>query len=464
MMEDKGLCTRFDFHKKKLVFQIEAMRNHADYLLKKGFQVLYVPLNTTSLSLEEVIEKAMEKEQVQILETFEIEDRFLRKRLQKTFKAMKIKHLIHPNPQFLHTIKEYKNVIGNMKNPHLRTFYIGERKKLNILMSGEKPEGGQYIYDQENRQPLPKNIEIPNRPQIKPTSHHEEVSRLVNSQFSKHPGSTQDCWLPTTRLQAMKWLKAFLQSFLPQFGPYQDALSTVDPFLFHSVLSPLLNAGLLTPEEVVEKALQEKNIPLNSLEGFIRQIIGWREFVRGIDECFGKKQESLNFFAHHRKFKSCWYNGTTGVLPLDDCISKVMHYGYCHHIERLMILSNLMLLSEIDPKEVFRWFMEMFIDSADWVMGPNVYGMGQFSDGGIFATKPYICGSHYLLKMSQYTKGHWCEVVDGLYWRFVDKHRKFFIKQPRLKMMTTFLDKMSSKRKYSLFSLAEDFIKRTTTT
>ena len=192
--------------------------------------------------------------------------------------------------------------------------------------------------------------------------------------------------------------------------------------------------------------------------------MGWREFVRGIYRKYSETQESSNFFSHHRRLNDCWYTGTTGLPPVDDVIKRVQKWAYCHHIERLMILSNVMLLCEIHPKEVHRWFMEMFIDSADRVMGPNVYGMGQFSDGGIFATKPYICGSNYILKMSNYKKGDWCDVMDGLYWRFIEKNEKFFMTNPRLSMMPRSLKKIKPERLAHIKSQAENFIQNVSTT
>ena len=186
--------------------------------------------------------------------------------------------------------------------------------------------------------------------------------------------------------------------------------------------------------------------------------MGWREFVRGVYQNFSDVQESKNFFNHHSLLTSHWYEGTTGLPPVDDAIMKAQDFGYRHHIERLMILSNIMLLCEFHPQEVHRWFMEMFVDSADWVMGPNVYGMGQFSDGGVFATKPYISGSNYILKMSDYKKGEWCDVWDGLFWRFIGKHRDFFAKQYRLSFMVVTLDKMEAKKKTRLLAAAEEFL------
>lgn len=223
----------------------------------------------------------------------------------------------------------------------------------------------------------------------------------------------------------------------------------------------MLNNGLILPDELVETLIEKagkKKILIASVEGYVRQVIGWREFVKGIYDNFERKMEEGNFWKHNNKLTQAWYEGSTGIPPLDDSIQKAKTYGYTHHIERLMVLSNMMLLCEIHPKEVHRWFMEMFVDSADWVMAANVYGMGQMSEGGIFATKPYICGSNYILKMSDYKKGDWCDVMDGLYWRFVDKNRSFFAKNPRMSMMVKMLDKTDKNRKKSIFESANRFI------
>tara|TARA_Y100000591_G_C21633046_1_gene593814 strand:- start:90 stop:770 length:681 start_codon:yes stop_codon:yes gene_type:complete len=223
-----------------------------------------------------------------------------------------------------------------------------------------------------------------------------------------------------------------------------------------------MNIGLITAEEIINKVLkahQKDNFPLNSLEGFIRQVIGWREFIRGIYQNYDKEESSTNFWNHKRKLRKCWYDGTTGILPVDDAIKKVQRLGYNHHIERLMVLSNFMLLCEINPKDVYKWFMEMYVDSSEWVMGPNVYGMGQFSDGGIFATKPYISGSNYILKMSDYKKGDWCKVWDGLYWNFINKKKKFYQKNARSAFMVNTLDRMESGKRKSHFEIANQFLK-----
>ena len=212
---------------------------------------------------------------------------------------------------------------------------------------------------------------------------------------------------------------------------------------------------------MVAKALESwaaGKIPLNSLEGFIRQIIGWREFVRGVYREFGDEQEQANFWGHHRRLKDGWYTAETGIVPLDHAIRTAWKYGWDHHIPRLMVVGNLMTLAEIAPSEAHRWFMEMYVDSSDWVMGPNVYGMALFSDGGTFATKPYICGSNYMLKMSDFERGSWCDIVDGLYWRFISTHREFFDSNHRLSMMPRMLDKLDDDRRKRIFAAAESFL------
>ena len=292
-----------------------------------------------------------------------------------------------------------------------------------------------------------------------------EVKKMVDQLFPNHPGDVKNFWLGSSRKDALKVIDVFINKKITNFGDYEDAVKKNDPFLFHSILSPYLNIGLITPKEILKKILnanQKKQIPLNSLEGFIRQIIGWREFMRGIYQNHSNQLEKTNFFKHQRKLTDDWYNGTTGIEPIDDAIKDVIKYGYTHHIIRLMHLSNVMNLSQLHPKEIYKWFMEMFVDSSDWVMSPNVYGMGTFSDGGIFSTKPYICGSNYILKMSDYKKGEWSEIVDGLYWNFISKNIKTIEKNPRMGMVRLSLNRISSEKLLKHKIIAKKFINEKT--
>ena len=312
---------------------------------------------------------------------------------------------------------------------------------------------------------MPKDLVPPESLSFEPDDLVNAVAGMVEEEFSEHPGDGRNFKWPIRRDQALACLAQFVEERLELFGPYEDAMTTRSRTVFHSALSPLLNLGLILPKEVVENVLaaaEKRSVPIESLEGFLRQIVGWREFVRGVYHNFHEKQARSNFWGHKRNLTLAWYDGTTGLEPLDKTVREVVDSGWAHHIPRLMILSNLMLLCEIKPKVAHDWFMEMFVDASPWVMGPNVYGMGLFSDGGVFSTKPYICGSNYILKMSDYKRGDWCDVMDGLYWRFVDKNRSFFQGSARLSFMPRTLDRMNEERKNKILELAGCFIDQNT--
>ena len=372
----------------------------------------------------------------------------------------------YQSPMFLETREDFINYANEKDSLSHANFYKNIRKKLNILIdNNQMPIGGKWSFDEENRKKIPKNVQLPEKFKNSKSIYIKEITSLINDNFPEHPGKISEVWMPLTRQEALKNLDNFVSLKFENFGSYEDAILIEDNFLFHSALSPSLNLGLITPKEIINKILKyidSNDIPLNSVEGFIRQIIGWREFIRGVYHVKGDQQENGNFFNFSNKVSDSWYSGTTGIPPLDDAINFSNLYGYTHHINRLMIISNIMTLSEINPKEVYKWFMEMFVDSSDWVMVPNVYGMGTYADGGIFSTKPYICGSNYILKMSNYKKGSWCDIVDGLYWRFVDRHFNKIKNNHRLSFMKKTLEKMNIDRKEMIFKKAEDFIKKNT--
>lgn len=469
MREDQELASYYKFHKHKIIFFFGAMRAYRDELTKLGYTVHYEAYEKSrpkvpSTGYDKALIDVINKKKISSVSMFEIEDKFFEKRLLQVFKKQDLELTSWPSPMFLTTRDKFQSYLKSSKRPFMKTFYEAQRKRLQILVDkNDKPVGGAWSFDTENRLALPKNKTTPPLPSIQPDDNLLEIMELVEKEFSSHPGKASDFWLPVDRKQARKWLDTFLADRLYDFGPYEDAIAPHSEFVFHSVLTPFMNCGLLTPDEVVQTTLSyaEKNkIPLGSLEGFIRQIIGWREFIRGIYQNFSEKQETENFWKHTHQLNEVWYTAQTGVPPLDETIRRVVKRGYAHHIERLMVVGSLMVLLEVEPKEAHRWFMEMFIDSSDWVMGPNVYGMALFSDGGIFATKPYICGSNYLRKMGGYAKDEWCDGVDGLYWQFIQKHEKFFLKNPRLAMMARLCQKIPKERWVILNKAASQLRKR----
>ncbi len=458
LAEDDELCTRFRYHKHKIILFLSAMRAHSDALEAAGMRVRYLSLEAPDpRPYEEKLIAHAREIGAEGITLYQVEDAFLESRLEQACRKAGLPLTIRESPAFVTSREEFASYLSSVPKPFMKTFYERQRRRLGILMESDgKPKGGRFSFDDENRLKLPSGLTPPEVPRVRHGARVEQVSKLVNERFGEHPGRSEDFWLPTTRSGAKAWFESFLESRLENFGPYEDALGP-HPFVFHGVLSPLMNLGLLTPHEVLEGALDfasKKGTPLASLEGFVRQVVGWREFVRGIYQNFREREESTNAFGHTARLTQAWYQGDTGIVPLDEVLAKVFHRGYAHHIERLMVLGNIMLLSGVHPVEAHRWFMEMFVDSADWVMGPNVYGMSQMSDGGLFATKPYVCGSNYLLKMGPWKKGPWCDALDGLYWDFVEKNREFYAKNPRMSMILGTLDRISADRRRTLAQAA----------
>ena len=464
--EDYQLCTFQKHHKHKLTLFLSSMRSYKDELVRNKFKVDYYKLNVdlTDTYTTYLIDY-INKNKVEGLSFFEIEDKWFEKEILRVKMECNIGVNIIKTPMFMTNRDEFIELSPASKTLpkyKMSSFYISQRKKMNILLQNGKPVGGKWSHDKENRKKIPKNIKVPIFTTFKDTSHTNDVKRIINEYFPDNYGKTEDFNYPTTRKAALAMVDQFISEKLNNFGDYEDSVDSRSPFWFHSVLSPLLNIGLIIPNDIISRLLKKKNVSINSYEGYIRQIIGWREFMRGIYQQDSEIMSSSNFFGNKRKMNNSWYDGSTGLLPLDQSIKSTLKYSYSHHIERLMIQANIMNLCEIHPKIIYNWFMEMYIDSSDWVMTPNVYSMGLFADGGIMATKPYLCGSNYILKMMDFKKGDWCKILDGLYWRFINKHIKFFKSNPRLSMMAVILDKMDIKRKKELFSLADNFIKQNT--
>ena len=461
MAEDLGLCTEVQHHQQKLVLFLAAMRAYADELRTAGYTLHYLHLDPSdSRPYEHKLAEVLDARGDSRLVHFEIEDKSFEDRIVDFARTRGMERDERPSPMFTCSRAEFGDYARGKSRLLMADFYKQQRRRLGILVDERgEPVGGRWSFDADNRKKLPRKLEPPTIRPAPGSEHVQEVVALVERHFASHPGCAAEFWWPTTRAQAEAWLDDFIDQRLAQFGPYEDAMSTRSATVFHSLLSPLMNLGLLTPATILDRVLAKaEGVPIQSLEGFVRQVIGWREFVRGVYREFGERQHTTNFWAHERGLGPAWTTGETGIPPLDDTIQTAQRLGWTHHIPRLMVLGNLMTLCEIHPHAAHRWFMEMYVDSSDWVMGPNVYGMGLFSDGGVFATKPYICGSNYLRKMSDYPKGPWTDIVDGLYWRFVAKHREFFARNHRLAMMARALDRLAPARRETIFAAAEGFL------
>ena len=452
LIEEYLFFKQFPFHKQKIAFHRASMKSYENYIKSLGFELFYVEAIEERSDIRKLIAE-LKQQKVATITYIDPIDGWLEKRIENS----SFKHNMHTeklnSPMFLNTTDELLSFFRrDKKKYHQTSFYIEERKKRHILISSEEnPEGGKWTYDTENRKKYPAKKHPPHVQLPDTDVYYAEAVTYVKANFSDHLGNlTNHPIYPANHLSTDQWLDQFFEHRFMEFGPYEDAILIENSWLHHSVLTPMLNTGLITPQEIIDRSLvyaEKHQIPINSTEGFIRQIIGWREFIRGMYIARGSDQRNGNFWGFTKKIPASFYTGTTGIDPVDITIKKVLQTGYCHHIERLMVLGNFMVLCEFDPDEVYRWFMEMFIDAYDWVMVPNVYGMSQFADGGLMASKPYISGSNYVMKMSNFKKGEWQTIWDGLFWRFMDVHRDFFLSNPRLGMLVRMFDKMPDEKR-----------------
>lgn len=373
---------------------------------------------------------------------FDLVDDVLRRRVEAQIESFggAVKKLDTPN--FITTLEEIHTHFKRDKDFYMHDFYIVQRNKHDVLMKAGKPEGGKYSFDTANRKKLPKDIEIPVMEAKKPSLHVLSAKKKVNALFPDNPGVAEGFDYPITHESAEASFKFFLRRKMLHFGPYQDALSERGSVLFHSRLSAALNIGLLSPMAMV-RAAERVDAPIESREGYIRQILGWREFMRASYEKLGGRMRRSNTLGHTRKMPQWFKEGKSGLHPFDTVIGRLESSAYSHHIERLMVIGNLALLLRIDPDEVYRYFMAMHIDAYDWVMVPNVYGMSQFAAGALLTTKPYFSGANYLRKMGDFKKGEWEEAWDALFYLFVRDHRTMIEKNPRLRMLIRHLDHKS---------------------
>ena len=450
LYEHPAFFTKFKYNKKKLLLHRATMKNFYEEL-KEDFEVVYLDYqeNLTDCFAE-----------INNIKLFDPVNKEIRKEIVNLAFSSSLKLKIMESPNFLTTMEKNNQYFKENDYFH-QEYYKMQRKRLNILLDNDNnPEGGKWSFDSKNRKKFPKQIDIPKTPKFN-NKFISEAADYVENNFKDNPGNTENFNYPTDRKEAEALLNNFLEKKLDDFGDYQDAFDEDIDIGFHSLISSSLNIGLISPEKIVEKTLKfYKNNPdtaLNSVEGFIRQIIGWREYIRALYELEGDKMFESNFWAHQQKLNEKFYRAETGIKPVDDCLDKADKTAYCHHIERLMVLGNIFMLSEINPQEVYSWFMEMFIDAYDWVMVPNIFAMSQFSYTEMM-TKPYISSSNYIKKMSHYKGDKWEKIWDGLYWRFINNNKDKLADIGRMGLMLSLLDRMDEKKLEKHLDNAETFL------
>lgn len=446
---------KMKFNKIKLVLHRASMKYYYDYLRKNKKQVIYIEVNS-KMDIKEKI-KGMKVEEIHC---FDPTDHLLLKKIEKIGKQIGVKVEIHDNPNFVTTKKEMYEYAKDRKKYSHYHFYEWQKKRMRIL-TGIKSQ------DNMNREPPEKDIKIPKLPKNVDLnlSYVKEAKNYVNRKYSGNYGEVDNFIYPITHKTSEKWFLYFLKSKFNKFGKNQDIMIPGEPFLYHSVITPMLNIGLLDPLWIVDqctKYYKKHKIGINNYEGYVRQIIGWREYSRMLYFVMYKPMKNGNYFNNNRKLNEKWYNGTTGIEPIDDTIKMAFKYGYIHHIMRLMVMCNFMNLCNLHPNEVYKWFMEFSCDSYDWVMTNNVYAMGMYADGGLTMKKPYISSSNYILNMSKYKKdGKWEEIWDTLYYYFLYKKNKQ-LKRTMLSRNLQIWSKKSSKEQNIIKINAQKYIKQIT--
>ena len=377
------------FHKQKLWLHRTTMKRYQQELESRGYSTHYFDYDQGKQSLRKHLKslcKPKESKHAKFA-VAEPTDFILEKRLSRFCDELNVELLTLPTPGFINRPEENAKYRQGKKRWFMADFYKWQRQRLEILVDRGEPVGGKWSFDEDNRKKVPKQLlgKIPTIPKLKFDAIDNDAVEYIKQNFQDNPGSIAQLYYPTSHDAARKWLDQFLQHRFEQFGVYEDAIVENESWLWHSVLTPALNTGLITPQEVVTSTLEyadQNEVPINSLEGFIRQVIGWREFMRATYQDLGVTMRTTNHWGHDRKIPDCFYDATTGIEPIDDTINRILKTGYCHHIERLMVLGGFMFLCEFDPDEIYKWFMELFIDSYDWVMVTNVYAMSQHADGG----------------------------------------------------------------------------------
>lgn len=469
LCEVKDIAVQVKHHQKKLVLLFSAMRSFKQALIAEGWQVDYVsltdPNNTQSLVQE--IKRAMDRHDDQQLVITEMSEYDIHQSLQV------FSPTVHPDTRFLASHEDFQQWAASRKQLRMEYFYREMRKRYQVLITDGKPVGGKWNYDTENRKPLRNDLLVPEPFRFERSEITKTVMALVKEHFSDHFGDIEDFHLATTREEALLVLHDFVENRLVDFGTYQDAMLQGNVWLYHSHISFYLNIGLLLPIECItlaEKAYVAKQAPLNAVEGFIRQILGWREYIRGLYWLKMPGYVDENYFQATRPLPDFFWTGDTPMNCISQVVKDTRQFAYAHHIQRLMVMGNFSLLAGLDPKHVNEWFWVVYADAYQWVELPNVSGMALFADGGVLASKPYCSSGAYINKMSNYcnqcvfnvkekTGAQACP-FNYLYWYFLIRHEKQLRPNPRLAFMYRQIDKMSVEHRQAIEESAIDFLQK----
>lgn len=471
MAEVTEEATYVRHHPQKIALIFSAMRHFAEELRAGGWQIDYHTYDPDSefTSVFQVLSHACERHKADGVVLTQCGEYRLQHDMDMNWSdKLELPVEIYGDDRFIATTSEFAAWADGRKQLRMEYFYREMRRKTGYLMDGDEPVGGQWNYDADNRKRWDGETPFPNPPQFSRDDIDNEVIDLVKTHFSNHIGNIDDFRWGTTRTQAQAALGFFIQHCLTHFGDFQDAMVRNERSLFHSLLSPYINCGLLTPEQVcdaAQRAYDDGRAPLNAVEGFIRQIIGWREYVRGIYWLHMPQYAKENRLKNDRALPHYYWDGKTDMACMSDCFKNTFDNAYAHHIQRLMVTGNFALIAGITPEEICDWYLAVYADAYDWVELPNTLGMVMHADGGYLGSKPYAASGNYIHKMSDYCKGCRYNVktrseddscpFNSLYWHFIQRHEDAFKNNPRMAMIYRSFAKMKEEERQRTLKRAE---------
>jgi deoxyribodipyrimidine photolyase-related protein len=450
-------------HKQKIILHRASMQRYVEEVLwPADIKVDYIALDAL-MTTEDIFERARKFDKLYV---FDPVDDVLTKRLLEARRADSSVPSFDflNNPNFYLKNQELQQYFSDKHKYAFDEFYQWQRERFNILIGDNyKPEGGKWIHNDDKKR-LPKDASLPTFAVFGSNKYVNDAIKYTEEHFPDNPGSTDFIW-PTNHEEARKWLDDFIENRIEDYDIYDESIDSKAVWIYHSALSVSMNIGLLSSKDVVNAVLErhaKRPIKISSMESFIRQVLGWREFTRGQYLTKHVPMRKANVFGSKRQMTKEWYSGNLGIPPFDNMVKRIQDHGYVHNTERLMVAGNLMILSDIDPKEIYKWYSQMFVDSYDWVMLPNAYNMCQLIDMGTKSVKAHISGSDYILDVSDYDNGDWCDVWDGLLWRFIDNHHDKLEGNKQMKLVTEHYKKIDSNKRRIIGYRAEDFLNKFT--